>query len=127
MKPATVLITFDTHTPYLAFRVSALQAALENAGMAGRIQLRVILLAETETSYQWARGDWSRLYGGVPVEVLADKFRPLGMKSFFMPSVWKSTARIAWRYLKMRPKVAFVGGYDRLESLAMGMLSVAEP
>ena len=58
-KPRRVLITFDTHTPYLAFRVRALQRAIESQGLQETIRLEVVLIALEETSYQWAGGELS--------------------------------------------------------------------
>ncbi len=122
--PHQVLVTFDTHTPYLAFRVSRLQKALQERGLAEQVKLSVLLLAATEATYGWEAGDLSSLYGGVPVRVLADKWRHQSLKSFLQPSVWKSCLRAGWHFLKLRPKVTFVGGYDRPESLALAYLSV---
>jgi glycosyltransferase involved in cell wall biosynthesis len=122
--PTNVLITFDTHTPYLAFRVSKLQEELVRRGLQEQYRLHVILLAATEATYQWELGDLQKLYGGVPVEVLSEKWRHQSLKAFLMPSAWKNCLRLGWRFLKLRPRIAFVGGYDRPESLTLAYLSV---
>ena len=123
-KPRRVLITFDTHTPYLAFRVRALQRAIEAQGLQETIHLEVLLIALQETSYQWAGGELSRLYGGVPVRALTDKFRGLGFRTWFRWTTVKTTFSLAWHYLKTRPQLAFVGGYDRPESMIVALLSI---
>ncbi len=119
-----MLITFDTHTPYLAFRVRALQAALQQRKWDGVVRLQVVLIALEETSYQWQAGELSSLYGGVPVRVLTDKFRGLRMRDWFRWTTFKTTCRMAWHYLKLRPRIALVGGYDRPESMALALLSI---
>lgn len=122
--PKRVLITFDTHTPYLAFRVRELQRALESRGLADEVKLEVVLIALSETSYQWEAGELSKLYGGVPLRVLTDKFRGLGFRTWFKWTTLKTTAAMAWQYVKLRPQVAFVGGYDRPESIKLAFLSI---
>lgn len=122
--PKSVLITFDTHTPYLAFRVTELQKAVVERGLADEIRLEVILLAAEETTYKWESGDWSKLYGGVPVTVLSGKFRTPGLKVFLKPSVWWSCCKMLRHFFRLRPKVAFVGGYDRPESLTIALWSI---
>lgn len=123
-KPRRVLITFDTHTPYLAFRVRALQHATETQGLKETIRLEVVLIALEETSYQWVGGELSNLYGGVPVHALTDQFRGLGFRTWFRWTTLKTTCAMAWHYLKTRPHVAFVGGYDRPESMMIALLSI---
>ena len=123
-KPRRVLITFDTHTPYLAFRVRVLQRAIEAQGLQEMIQLEVLLIALEETSYQWASGELTKLYGGVPVRALTDKFRGLGFRTWVRWTTLKTTCVLAWHYLKTRPHVAFVGGYDRPESMMVALLSI---
>ena len=123
-KPRRVLITFDTHTPYLAFRVRALQHAIETQGLKETIRLEVVLIALEETSYQWAGGELANLYGGIPVRALTDQFRGLGFRTWFRWTTLKTTCAMAWHYLKTRPHVAFVGGYDRPESMMIALLSI---
>ena len=123
-QPRRVLITFDTHTPYLAFRVRALQHAIETQGLKETIRLEVVLIALEETSYQWAGGEHAKLYGGVPVRALTDQFRGLGFRTWFRWTTLKTTCAMAWHYLKTRPHVAFVGGYDRPESMMIALLSI---
>jgi len=123
-KPRRVLITFDTHTPYLAFRVRALQRAIESQGLQETIRLEVVLIALEETSYQWAGGELSKLYGGVPVRALTGQFRGLGFRTWFRWTTFMTTCALAWHYLKTRPHVAYVGGYDRPESMMIALLSI---
>lgn len=123
-KPKRILITFDTHTPYLAFRVRELQREIDARGLTDQISLEVVLIALAETTYQWQAGELSKLYGGVPIRVLTDKFRGLGFRTWFRWTTVKTTAALAWHYLKSRPHVSFVGGYDRPESMALALLSI---
>ena len=119
-----ILITFDTHTPYLAFRVSALQRAIEERGLSETLKIEVVLIALQEASYGWSAGDLDKLYGGAPVTILSDApFRGLGMKTFLQPGVWKTSLAMAKTVWRMKPALAFVGGYDRLESLTVMALS----
>jgi 1,2-diacylglycerol 3-alpha-glucosyltransferase len=122
--PKEILITFDTHTPYLAFRVTQLRQEISRRGLDQQINLRVLLLAANEGTYQWEAGDWSQLYGGVPVTVLSEKWRHQSLKAFLTPSVWANCYKVAKEYLRQKPKVAFVGGYDRPESVTMALLSI---
>ena len=123
-KPQRVLITFDTHTPYLAFRVRELQREITRRGWQEMITLEVVLIALEESSYQWEAGELSKLYGGVPVRALTDKFRGLGFRTWFRWTTIKTTAAMAWHYLKHRPHITFVGGYDRPESMKLAVLSI---
>ena len=123
-KLRRVLITFDTHTPYLSFRVRALQRTIEARGLQKAIQLEVVLIALEETTYQWAGGELSELYGGVPVRALTNQFRGLGFRTWFRWSTVKTTCALSWHYLKTRPQTTFVGGYDRPESMALALLSI---
>lgn len=123
-KPKRVLITFDTHTPYLAFRVRELKREIDARGLTDQISLEVVLVALAETTYQWQAGELSKLYGGVSVRVLTDKFRGLGFQTWFRWTTVKTTAALAWHYLKLRPHVSFVGGYDRPESMVLALLSI---
>ena len=123
-KPQRVLITFDTHTPYLAFRVRELQREIERRGWQAKVAVEVVLIALEESSYQWEAGELSKLYGGVPVRALTDKFRGLGFRTWFRWTTVKTTAAMAWHYLKRRPHVTFVGGYDRPESMKLAILSI---
>lgn len=123
-RPLRVLITFDTHTPYLAFRVRELQREIQERGLGEKIQLEVVLIALAETTYQWEAGEMEKLYGAVPVKVLTDRFRGLGFRTWFRWTTVKTTAAIAWHYLKRRPHVTYVGGYDRPESMKIAMLSI---
>ncbi len=121
--PKSVLITFDTHTPYLAFRVTELQKALVARGLADQVRLEVILLAAEETTYKWESGEWAQLYGGVPVTVLSGKFRTPGLRVFLKPAVWWSCCKMLHHFFRLWPRVAFVGGYDRPESLTIALWS----
>jgi glycosyltransferase involved in cell wall biosynthesis len=123
-KPQRVLITFDTHTPYLAFRVRELQRELERRGWQDRVSLEVVLVALEETSYQWDAGTLSELYGGVPVRALTDKFRGLGFRTWFKWTTIKTTFALLKHYCKRRPNVTFAGGYDRPESMIMALASI---
>lgn len=117
MKPKTVIISFDTHTPYLAFRVSKLAAALRKRGLDRYVRLRVVLIAGKEETYGWAGEDFEALYGGVPVTVLSKTFRGLGLRGYFKLSTLKTTLKFFGQLLKWRPKIVLVGGYDRPESM----------
>lgn len=119
--PATVLICFDSHSPYLAFRVSRLAAALEARGLAERIELGVVLLAQQDASYGWDDEGLRDQYGGVPVEVLSGRMRNAGLAGFLRLASW----RAGWRFLRLlwrrRPRLVLIGGYDRVESMAAGL------
>jgi glycosyltransferase involved in cell wall biosynthesis len=123
-KVQRILITFDTHTPYLAFRVRELQREIERRGLGALIELEVLLIALEETSYQWEAGQLSELYGGVPVRALTDKFRGLGFGTWLKWTTIKTSFAMLLHYLKRRPQVTFAGGYDRPESMIMAMASI---
>jgi glycosyltransferase involved in cell wall biosynthesis len=122
MKPRRVAIMFDSHTPYLAFRVNALQRELVRRGLDKTVELHVILVAADWSSYGWATGGLQGLYE-VPVHVLSKEFHGLGLRSFFHRSVPLVLAKFAALYLKLRPRVTLVGGYDRPTSLLCRLLS----
>ena len=121
MKP-NVLITFDSHTPYLAFRVKALQEEIEKRGMSEKIRLRVLLLSTKDPNYNWQDGEIESEYGGVPVTIFPHQFHGLGFRSYAS----KLAIRTAWEtlvdVLSNKPKIAFLGGYDRPSSLLIGLL-----
>jgi 1,2-diacylglycerol 3-alpha-glucosyltransferase len=118
VRPRNVVISFDTHTPYLAFRVSRLAAEIRNRGLQDRIRLHVILIAGKEESYGWAGEGFESQYGGVPVRVLSGSaFRGLGLRGYFKLTTLKTTLKFFWTLLKLRPKMVLVGGYDRPESM----------
>ena len=119
-KPRKVVISFDTHTPYLAFRVSRLAAELRRRGLEDQIQLRVILIAGKETTYGWEGSSFEEQYGGVPVKVLTKTFRGLGLRGYFRFTTVKTTLKFFWNLIKLRPKIVLVGGYDRPESMIAG-------
>ena len=122
--PKRVLITFDTHTPYLAFRVRELQREIVRRGLAEQIAIEVQLIALEETSYKWDAGELSELYGGVTVRAFTDKFRGLGFGTWMKWTTIKTTWSMLWHYLKTRPQVTFAGGYDRPESMIMALASI---
>ena len=117
----TVLICFDSHTPYLALRVSSLAKSLQDRGLGNRIRLRVVLIAVDDRSYGWNTDDLSDAYGGVPVEILSSKFERPGLKGALHPSAMASGFRFFRLLLKRRPKIVLVGGWDRMESVAAAM------
>ena len=117
MKPKTVLISFDTHTPYLAFRVSRLAAELRRRGLDGQVKLRVVLIAGKEATYGWEGEAFEAQYGGVPVTTLSKTFRGLGLRGYFKLSTFKTCAKFFGQLIKHRPKMVLVGGYDRPESM----------
>lgn len=117
-----VLISFDGHTPYLAFRVRSLQEEIERRGLADRIRMRVLLLSHTDANYNWETGDLSQEYGGVPVEVLMKDFHGLGFRKYATWLAVKTVGKTVANLLGNRPRVAFVGGYDRPSSLAIALL-----
>ncbi len=117
VKPRNVVICFDTHTPYLAFRVSRLAAELRRKGLDDRVRLHVVLIAGKESTYGWDGEAFEAQYGGVPVSVLSSTFRGLGLRGYFKVSTAKTCLRFFFKLLKLRPKVVLVGGYDRPESM----------
>lgn len=121
-KRANVLITFDSHTPYLAFRVSALQEEIKRRGMEEEIRLRVLLLGGSDTTYNWDSDQLSEHYGGVPVTVLTEKFHGLGFRKYASGDAIKTTWKALCNVLKERPRIAFVGGYDRPASLLIAFV-----
>lgn len=117
-----VLITFDSHTPYLAFRVRALQKELERRGLTEQVRPRVLLLGASDASYNWEGEALEDQYGGVPVTVLTEQFHGLGFRAYASRLALRTTWKVVVNVLKERPKVAFVGGYDRPASLAIAVL-----
>ena len=122
MSSPNVLISFDGHTPYLAFRVRALQNEIKKRGLEDDIRLRVVLLADTDSNYNWDTEDLIKEYGGVPVKILMDRFHGLGFRPYFTKLAIQTAWRTTMDILKQRPKIAFVGGYDRPSCLAIGVL-----
>jgi 1,2-diacylglycerol 3-alpha-glucosyltransferase len=122
MKPKRVCILFDSHTPYLAFRVNALQHELLTRGWGRLIELHVILIGADEKSYQWNQQSLQDQYT-VPLHVLSESFHGLGLRSFFHPSLPGVCLKLTKLYYKLRPKVMLVGGYDRPESILCRLLS----
>lgn len=122
MKPHRVAILFDSHTPYLAFRVNALQGALAARGLLDQIELHVILIAADWSSYGWSAQDLQDKYL-VPVHVLSREFYGLGFRSFLHPGLPKVMAKLTALYYRLRPRVTLVGGYDRPTSLWCRLLS----
>lgn len=122
MKQSRVAIMFDSHTPYLAFRVNALQRELVARGLNEVVELHVILIAANWSSYGWAAGGLQGLYD-VPVHVLTKEFHGLGLHSFIHPTLPKILLKLAGLFFKLRPRITLVGGYDRPESLFCRLLS----
>ncbi|MEM7145443.1 MAG: glycosyltransferase [Verrucomicrobiota bacterium] len=122
MKRANVLITFDSHTPYLAYRVRELRRALERRGWSEVVRMRVVLLGAKEASYDWGEGDWEREYGGVPVTVLTESFHGLGFRAYLSGAAVRTCWKLAGELIRARPKLVFVGGYDRPASLMTAVL-----
>jgi len=122
MKPHRVGILFDSHTPYLAFRVNAIQRELVARGWDKFIELHVILSGADEKSYQWDLKNLRNEYT-VPLHVLTDTFHGLGLHTFFHPSVPKLCAKLTAFYFKMNPRIMFIGGYDRPEGLFCRLIS----
>jgi 1,2-diacylglycerol 3-alpha-glucosyltransferase len=116
MKPSRVVIMFDSHTPYLAFRVNALQRELVARGLGGIIELHVILIGANWSAYGWSAGGPQRFYE-VPVHVLSKEFHGLGLRSFFHPSLPGIFLRLAMLFFRLGPRITLVGGPDRPESL----------
>jgi glycosyltransferase involved in cell wall biosynthesis len=112
MKPQRVAIFFDSHTPYLAFRVNALHDELVRLGFEKHIELHVILTAADWSSYGWAQDGLQGLYK-VPVHVLSKEFHGLGLHAFFHASLPKIFIKLTSLYLKLRPRLILIGGYDR--------------
>ncbi|WP_411846116.1 glycosyltransferase family 4 protein [Roseibacillus persicicus] len=121
MKP-NVLISFDGHTPYLAFRVKSLQEEIEKRGLSDQIRMRVLLSANTDSNYNWEAEDLNAEYGGVPVTILMDKFHGLGFRPYFTALGFKTAWKTFCNVLSNRPQIAFVGGYDRPSCLVIGLL-----
>lgn len=121
-EKANVLVTFDSHTPYLAFRVSSLQAELKRRGLDQQVRMRVLLLGASDTTYNWDSFQLTEQYGGVPVTVLTEKFHGLGFKAYASKLALKTTWEVLKNILKERPKIAFVGGYDRPASLLIAFV-----
>jgi glycosyltransferase involved in cell wall biosynthesis len=124
VKSKTVLISFDTHTPYLAFRVSRLAAELRRRGLEDAVKLRVVLIAGKESTYGWEGEEFEAQYGGVPVTTLSKTFRGLGLRGYFRLSTLKTCVKFFGQLLKHRPKMVLVGGYDRPESMIAGFSSI---
>lgn len=119
---SNVLITFDSHTPYLAFRVKALQEEIERRGLQEQIRLRVLLLSTKDPNYNWQDGEIASEYGGVPVTIFPHQFHGLGFRSYASALALRTTWETLVDVLSNRPKIAFLGGYDRPSSLLIGIL-----
>lgn len=120
---ANVLVTFDSHTPYLAFRVRCLQEEIERRGLTEKIRIRVLLLSSHDPNYNWKKDDLAAEYGGLPVTIFPDKFHGLGFRAYASTLAIKTAWRTLIDVLTEKPKIAFVGGYDRPSSLLIGFLS----
>ncbi len=116
MKPVSIIAIFDSHTPYLAFRLNAFHDAIERRGLSDKLKLEIVLIGAEEASYGWDGESLQSQYHA-PIHILSSRFRGLGMRSFFHPSV----PRCLWKWfrllIKKRPKIVFAGGYDRPESM----------
>ena len=121
MKP-NVLITFDSHTPYLAFRVTALQKEIEKRGLEEKIRLRVLLLSTKDPNYNWQDGEIESEYAGVPVTIFPHQFHGLGFRSYASGLALRTAWETFVDVLSNKPKIAFLGGYDRPSSLLIGLL-----
>lgn len=121
MKP-NVLITFDSHTPYLAFRVTALQNEIVKRGLEDKIRLRVLLLSTKDPNYNWQDGEIEAEYGGVPVTIFPHQFHGLGFRSYASSLALRTAWETLVDVLSNKPKIAFLGGYDRPSSLLIGLL-----
>lgn len=121
MKP-NVLITFDSHTPYLAFRVTALQDEIKKRGLADKIRLRVLLLSTKDPNYNWQDGEIESEYGGVPVTIFPHQFHGLGFRSYASGLAFRTAWETFVDVMTNKPKIAFLGGYDRPSSLLIGLL-----
>lgn len=122
MKP-NVLITFDSHTPYLAFRVKALQEEIEKRKLTEKIRLRVLLLSTKDPNYNWQEGQIESEYGGVPVTIFPHQFHGLGFRSYASSLALRTAWETFIDILSNKPKIAFLGGYDRPSSLLIGLMS----
>ncbi len=122
-KKKRVVISFDSHTPYLAFRVSSLIRKLEAEGLAGDLDFHIVLLGAEEKSYGWEGGNLDALYGGAKVHILTDEFHGLGMRPYLSRKAMVTTWRYVKKLISLRPKVIFAGGYDRPASFAGALLS----
>jgi glycosyltransferase involved in cell wall biosynthesis len=122
MKAQRVAILFDSHTPYLAFRVNALQRELVRRGLQEHIELCVILTAANWSSYGWDGQVLQEKYD-VPVHVLTQEFHGLGLHAFFSPSLPRIFFKLASLLFKLRPRLMLTGGYDRPASLFCRLLS----
>ncbi len=122
MKPVRLLAIFDSHTPYLAFRLNAFQEAIESRGLTETLRLEIVLIGAEEASYGWEGEGLQSLYKA-PVTVLSHRFRGLGMRSFIHPSVPHCLWKLFKILIKRRPKIIFVGGYDRPESILTTILA----
>ncbi len=119
---SNVLITFDSHTPYLAFRVKALQEEIEKRDLTEKIRLRVLLLSTKDANYNWQEGEIEGEYGGVPVTIFPHPFHGLGFRAYASSLALRTTWETFINILAERPKIAFLGGYDRPSSLLIGLL-----
>ncbi|MEM9079782.1 MAG: glycosyltransferase family 4 protein [Verrucomicrobiota bacterium] len=117
-----ILITFDSHTPYLAYRVSALQREIKRRNLQDQLHIRVLLLSSHDPNYSWQQNDLEAAYGGTPVTILTEKFHGLGFKSYLTPLALKTVWYTLVDILTNKPKIAFVGGYDRPSSLLIALL-----
>ncbi|MEM7383869.1 MAG: glycosyltransferase [Verrucomicrobiota bacterium] len=121
-ESVNILALFDSHTPYLSFRLNAFCEDLKKRGLDDRIKVHVVWIGAEEKSYGWGGEKLQDLYQA-PVHVLSDAFRGLGMKSFLHPSVPLCGWRLLKLLIQLRPRVCFVGGYDRPESILTTLLS----
>jgi glycosyltransferase involved in cell wall biosynthesis len=119
---ANVLITWDSHTPFLAFRVAALQKEIQRRQLDEQYRIRVLLLGGKDTTYNWDGDHISALYGGVQVTVLTDEFHGLGLRRYASWAAVRTTWRAVLNVLNDRPRIAFVGGYDRPTSLLIALV-----
>ncbi len=121
-KQTNLLAIFDSHTPYLAFRLNALHREIEARGLSDRLHLEIVLIGAEEKSYGW-EGEGLQSFYDAKLHVLSDQFRGLGMRSFLHRSVPGCLWRLFKRLIRLRPKVTFVGGYDRPESILTTLLT----
>lgn len=122
MKPERVFILFDSHTPYLSFRVNALQEALILRKLDEKIELHVVLIGAGWSTYGWGTDELQKQYH-VPLHVLSPEFHGLGLKKLFHPSVPGNCWRLLKLLFKLRPKMLLAGGYDRAEGIFSLLLS----
>lgn len=113
MPRPNILVTFDSHTPYLAYRVKELQREIKRLGLQDQLRLRVLLLSSHDPNYSWKQNDLEAEYGGVPVTIFPDKFHGLGFRAYLTKSAFKTVWNTLLDVLSNRPEIAFVGGYDR--------------